>query len=141
MILRILLLVQVLIGAMGYVAVRLLQVSNLSLWTGLCIALIITGSILFVIDFVRRSRKLSDKEKRTVVGVIERKAELRRQRRKNAGYHTFLASGYAFVIAFLTAYFAKLPLLYLQILGVELFGQLILFWILYQIERIRPEDD
>ena len=140
MILRILLLLQMVLGVIGCFGAMILQGENRSFWAGLGAALIITGGALFLVDFFRRSRKLSDKDKRTVVGVIERKAELRRQRRKNAGYMTFLASGYCFTIAFLTVLLGGLPILYLKEFGIILFAQGILFWILYQIERLRSDE-
>ena len=140
MILRILLLLQMVLGVIGCFGAMIPQGENRSFWAGLGAALIITGGTLFLVDFFRRSRKLSDKDKRTVVGVIERKAELRRQRRKNAGYMTFLASGYCFTIAFLTVLLGGLPILYLKEFGIILFAQGILFWILYQIERLRSDE-
>ncbi len=140
MIFRILFILQVAAGLIAWIASRFVS-DELGHWfLGMGSAFVIVGVVSLFINIWLRSRRLSDKDKRSIVGVIERKAELRKMRMQKSAYCTFCLNLYALCIIAMTIFFTKFNdgLLRTALIGIA--AQLIVFWIFYQIERLKSDE-
>lgn len=138
MIYRILLIIQIVVGAVLWI-VSTFILDSLALLQGFSIALFLVGIVGLLIHFWRKSRKLSDKEKRSMVGTIERKVAIQQACVQKAGSNTFCVSVYFFIIAVVTALVSRTERTILWYLVGILGIQLLVFWAFYSIERLKKE--
>ncbi|MDO5096486.1 MAG: hypothetical protein Q4D65_07985 [Peptostreptococcaceae bacterium] len=140
MLFRILFILQVIAGMTAWIASRFVpkEWSDLLLGTGS--ALVIVGLVSIFVNIWLRSRRLSDKEKRSIVGVIERKAELRKMRMQKSAYCTFCLNLYALSIIAITVLFTKTGGGLLRTVLIGIAAQLVAFWIFYQVERLKSDE-
>ena len=140
MLFRILFILQIVAGVTAWIVSRLLPGEWHRLLSAMGSAVLVVGIISLLINIWVKSRRLSDKEKRSMVGVIERKAELRKLRVQKSAYCTFCLNLYMLCIVAMTIFFAKFDSSLLKIVLIGIVAQLVVFWIFYQIERLKSEE-
>lgn len=145
MIFQIILMIQVLMGAVGLVIGKLFYQDMIEgqLLVGVGAGLVVTGICLLLIRILlksRKLRKLSDKDKRSVVGAIELKVEQRKNCMQKAGYLTFCVSHYAFAIAAIAIMAGGFDPSILRILAVIAIPQILLFGTFFIVGRLWSDD-
>lgn len=142
MIWNIVLAVQILFGIFGFAAGKIFyaDMEQGYLLTGFGAGLTIVGAIALIWRLWIKSRKLSDKDKRSVIGVIERKAELRRECAQKAGYYTFCLSLYIGAIGLIAIEVGGFNRVVMYTLGIFFAVQLLLFGTIYVVGRLRSDD-
>lgn len=142
MIWNIALVIQTLLGIIGFAAGKIFFANRVEgqLLIGIGTGAVVMGLSVLLIRIALRKRKLSDKDKRSVIGMIERKAKRHKDCAQKAGHYTFYISIYVLAIAIIAVVVGGSDPLILRTLLAVASPQILLFMTLYLVGRIRDDD-